>query len=762
MSECTDKQIARMLLAYELGMLSEEDRQKVEMHLMKCPVCFDKAKEFQPMSQLIREDPEASSCIRELAEKETDLSNVTISKRRTWGWKRYGSAVALAAAVVLMFLLTPWQFEFHPEHEAVAAQDVLLIMNFEDANEGDRLGETVASLLITDLSESDYVRIISRERLSDLSRLVKQEGSVSDTISLVGGLADLAGARWVLRGEVFRDQQSTVITSRLLEMPGAEVVATQKVTGLGNESVFGLVDRLTSLIKHDLPLPGAALEEVDPAVADVTTHSPEAYLHYLEGVDYHKKVYTPEAISSFEKCLAIDSTYAMAYYYLAGLKNGELILKASELMHRAGRKEQYYIRSRVADYLQDENGSIKILEELLERYPNEKDAIYMLGNQAFNQRDYREAIRRFSDVLLIDPLHRQASNGLAYSYDAIGELDNALETINSYIRIAPNEANPYDSRGDLYARNGFPEQALASYQAALSKKPDFAASVENVGHMYTFQGKYAEAYRFYDEAISLTAFPNLSTSLLNPALIFIRQGRLSQALVAIDTAIAHYREAAARTQTQPTTWPHYLKAKVLHELGEVRLAADEARTCIRMSDQISSANEISYRWTLAHYLAELGDNRQADSLLRVVERAWRRNPIIPTAYYWAAGMVAHARGDDETAVLMLEKTAELFSPGTGFKEYCVLGRAYNEVDRYDDAIRVLEPITRNYTGHRLFDGILGVKVHYYLGQAYESTGRDELAIEQYTLFLDIWKDADPDIEEIAEARMRLARLTSPG
>jgi hypothetical protein len=60
----------------------------------------------------------------------------------------------------------------------------------------------------------------------------------------------------------------------------------------------------------------------------------------------------------------------------------------------------------------------------------------------------------------------------------------------------------------------------------------------------------------------------------------------------------------------------------------------------------------------------------------------------------------------------------------------------------------------------MYAPVLAVKAHYFLALAYERSGWDNKAIEQYRKFLDIWRDADAGIPEVRGARGRLAHLQS--
>jgi len=73
---------------------------------------------------------------------------------------------------------------------------------------------------------------------------------------------------------------------------------------------------------------------------------------------------------------------------------------------------------------------------------------------------------------------------------------------------------------------------------------------------------------------------------------------------------------------------------------------------------------------------------------------------------------------------------------------------------------VMERALSNLHWWRLPIPTQAVLAYYYLGQAYEQAGLNDDAIKQYEEFLDIWKNADPGISEIEDARARLARLTA--
>lgn len=88
----------------------------------------------------------------------------------------------------------------------------------------------------------------------------------------------------------------------------------------------------------------------------------------------------------------------------------------------------------------------------------------------------------------------------------------------------------------------------------------------------------------------------------------------------------------------------------------------------------------------------------------------------------------------------------------------MLARAYLESGRYNEAIKEYESLLSNYGYGRIEWPIHITKAHYFLAMAYEKSGKNKMAIKQYKEFLEAWKDADPGIAAIEDARNRLELL----
>jgi len=673
-----------------------------------------------------------------------------------------GSIIFVVALIFLV--LKPFKFEIVPEKGAIAKENSLAIMYFEnlvDREDKERLGEIVTNLLITGLSGSQYLNVVSSQRLYDILKLLGKEGVRIIDKNVASQVATKAGAKWMLLGSILQVEPQVVLTSQLVEVESGKVLASQRITGDAGENIFSMVDRLTGEVKKGLSLPAQAQKEEIPKVADVTTHSPEAYRYYLEGLDYYNKLYSTEAEKSFEKALEFDSTFAMAYFMLADLKAGEerkeLTAKAVKYSDKVSQKEKLYIQALEVRISGNYTQCIKKLQKIVERYPDEKEAFLWIGIiYHYNLREFEEAVRYYNKAIEIDPLYKLAYNMLAYAYNEIGDFEKSIWAINKYISIAPDEANPYDSRADLYAYNGKIDQAIESYKKALGIKPDFYASLAKLGHMYLYKREYAKAESCYKALSSSNEKLYRSGGRMALALIPLYQGKFEDALKTLDDGIAADRMEQA--EGEPNVYKHFQKAYIYEEQKKMALALKEAEIGIEVLKKVAPNDPVNMRDYYANLLAESGKIKEAEEIARTLKKdIEEKNQTMIYAYWLASGAIELAKGDTNTAVTYLEK-ADKETSSPLFHVRVFLGQAYLESGKIGEAVAELEKALSRYDEIRMGLPTLAVKAYYLLGLAYEKSGWNKKAIEKYEEFLDIWKNADPGIPEVQDAKERLKKL----
>jgi serine/threonine protein kinase/predicted Zn-dependent protease len=679
------------------------------------------------------------------------------------------TTAAVFLAVVLLLILKPFRFQVTSDHPAVAAENSLAIMYFEnvvDPQDPRRLGEIATDLLITDLSESDYIQVVSSQRLYDILKLQGKEGVKVIDKDTASDVAKAARAKWMLMGSILQEQPNLIITSRLVDVETGQVTASQRINGGAGEQIFDLVDRLTQEVKNDLALPALAHAERDSRVADVTTHSTDAYRYYLEGMENLNKFYTAEARAAFKKALGYDSTFAMVHLRLAAslatsrAERKSAIEKAVQYSDNVTKKERHYIESAAALFTGDVDKAIVELGAIIKEYPNEKTAYSALGDIYRTQRlDLPKAIENYRKAIEIDPQDKMSYNLLAYCYQSVGDVDNYIWAIYQYMALAPDEANPYDSRGDLYAYSGKADKAIQSYREALRRKPDFYPSLFKLGCLNLFTRDYAAAESCFAQLRASSEAETRAEGRMCQILVPLYQGKLNEALDVAGRAIAE--DVAEGYRGAQLFLKGWCVANIHADKGDLDLAIKETEELAARFRKENPDQPWTATFLLVGMYARKGDTARTKALLGQLKDEIERggDKTLTADYSLAKGWVDIAEGNFDAACKDLEDAdplGERFLPG--FFHALVLLKAGRAVE----SVNAFEKLLRRYSEDRASYPVQSVRVYYYLGLAQEELGRTQEAIKNYEEFLTIWKDADPGIEGLADAKSRLARLRQPG
>jgi len=758
MSNCTDKRFEKMLYAYELNLLSDEERAELEQHQLECDSCFERARSFRDAATLLEHDPLVKEAVQQLA-GEDEEGEATIEPVPTQGWwSNKIRTYVVAAAVLLLLIVRPWRIV---TDEPIAADNRLVVMYFENLNYPDderRVGQLFTSLLTADLSESKSLQVVSSQRIYDILRLIGREDVRTVDPETATEVAIRAEAQYMLTGNVVSEEPNLVVSGQLVEVSTGNVMASQQIEGRERESIFSIVDRFTIEVRDDLALPGLFVDETDSRIADVTTHSPEAYGHYLDGVEASTKMFLMEADEHFRKALEHDSTFAMAYYHLAQVVPGgkdTLIERAMRYSSRASRKEQRLIESRDRQWKGEHKNAIFILEQLIKEYPDDKDLFYNLGFIYQSNGTYDKSIYYFNKAIAIDPLYRSAINQLAYVYQWDGHYEKGVEILNRYIAAVPDEPNPYDSRAEILGLVGEVLESEEAYKKAVSLKPDFYPSVMGLARLYLYTGRFDEAEKLVSDMAATDPDMYAAFEQQFRGVSAMYQGRFGEALEILEPEMESTKKAWL---DKTVGW--YDKRLIRVRAHWERKEWDEALSAISSirvkKDHKGMAWPASVNAMWVQILIDAGRMDEAvDSVT-----SWKSDSAISKDSNFiclAEANLALARGDLDTAIILFDRAT--WKTKDQYPKY-MMCRVLIEKGAYGKALKHCHKLLHGYKKDRSYWDIWDVKCRYYLARALEGLDDTEKAIFEYEQFLAHLKNAEPGIAEVDDARQRLARLKS--
>jgi serine/threonine protein kinase/Tfp pilus assembly protein PilF len=663
------------------------------------------------------------------------------------------------AVIVLALVIRPWRITIEPTDRAEALGNRLAILYFDnlaDPSDEKRHGEISANLLITDLSETPNLDVVSTQRLFDLLHDLGYEGHGKIDRNIASRVADMAGARWMLQGSILQVVPHVVLTAQIIDTETGSSIASQRIEGDPGETIFAITDRLSEEVRADLSVPQTETG-FEPATANVTTTSEEAYRHYLEGVEQRRKFRHDLARDAFGKAIALDSSFAMAYHEWSKVPEDRpltvwLVKKALEHSKNASPKEQLGIQAMHASVVdRDYELALKLDRQIIERYPGDPDGY--LGAY-YGLRDLEKldsALMTLEMLVKVDPYYKDTYNQLAYGYQQVGNFERSLWAINKYIELAGDEPNPYDSRADLYLFEGMLQEAKANYALALTRDPDFVMSEQKLGHVYMYLGHYDSARAVFQKLSGGDNKDMRQTARTDLAALQAYGGHFREALEVFSQGIAADRmEGLTNVQFKSE-----LRAWIFSEVGMIDSAI--AQMLGVWADRDTSDVE-SWQWVpsgLVILYGEAGTPERAMPYFAELDAVLQDRPNKNIAWWYYQAHRSMAINSYDSAIHYLEQ-ARRFEED--FWTRHDLGRAHLSAGNLGQAVEWLERAVKDYGHGRSEALILNVTVYYELGRAYEESGWTDKAIATYEKFLNIWRDADPGLAKVEDARARLARL----
>ncbi len=688
------------------------------------------------------------------------LDEVTGGRRGNAGGRQRARMAALAAAAVLTVAAGFITYDFLRGRRAGGEARVpIAVIDFNNETDEAAL-DGLSGMLITALEQSRRLSVMTRSRMFDIAKTIGRGDATTIDEALGQRICDAAGVEALVIPTIRRFGDLYSIDLKVMDTRRHNYIFTTKEEGRGLESIPHMVDAIARDIRIDLRETSESVASTAP-VGDVTTTNLGAYQAYFEGEELLNRLEFGPAGKAFDRAIARDSTFALAYYRLAYTEWWSRQNAAQAKRHidyaianldRIPLKERYLVRALKVALDDGFEAQLPVLKEMRTLYPDDKEMLFGLGDAEFHSNEYDSAAVHFQAALAIDPDMERALQHLAWTLIRLERYPEALAIAERWAN-ATHASEAYEYLAITNLRMGRPEAALKILDDAIVREPDNPKLQVRKSVVYFATHRPGDALAALDAAERMGSKDPvvlLELGQMRAMVLYPYFGRYRDA----SKLLAQAREASLKTYDDSTT-------VINLEVAERALgywAHQDARRAIVELKQLETVRAKlltdEYWRTVAMFNMIAGDTAVAGTLLRAHSKNLTAEQRTAFPVFEAA-----VAGDCERAeALMKAANAGKSVPGSSEDDLLyVIARCQLAHGSYDGAIASLRRIVEREVTFVDSAPMLPV-AWFYLGEAYEKKGDVTKAVSAYQRVLDIWKNGDSDLYCRTEARIRLDRL----
>jgi len=638
------------------------------------------------------------------------------------------STKLLYAAILLAALAGGGYFWYSRNSRKITDKDTIVLADFANTTGDSVFDETLKQALAVQLEQSPFLKSVSEDRIQQTLRLMDQKPDARLTGKVAYELCQRTQSAALIEGTIASLGNSFVLGLKAVSCRTGESLTQDQARAQSKETVLKSLDSAASDLRAKLGESLSSVAKNNTPIEQATTGSLEALQAYTLGKRTHtEKSDFVGAIPHFQRAIALDSSFAMAYAAL-GTAYGNLgekklcaenSRKAFELRQRVSEHERLYIE---AHYYSAVIGNLDKARQT-----------YELWAQAYPRDD-------------IPP------NNLGFIYNLFGQYDNLLAAGQTTLKLDPG-GESYANVTSAYLYLNRLSDAHATAAEAQSKGLDSPTLRLYLYQLAFVEGDTAEMAKQAAWAAGKTGIED--QMLENESQTAAYFGKLRKSRELSQRAISSATRAG-----QTETAAGYRAVSALREgvLGNVSEARKEAASAAALSNGI----DVEYSAAIAFALA--GDTARAQSLAADLAKRFPEDAVVNFHYAPVIqAQIALRKNAPDRAIESLRVGApyELGQPtgglyNTNLYQVYVRAEAYRAAKQGSEAAAEFQKIL----DHRgvVLNGIISPLAHLGLARSYALTGDSAKARAAYQDFLSLWKDANPDIPILLQAKSEFAKL----
>jgi eukaryotic-like serine/threonine-protein kinase len=691
-----------------------------------CSLRYQHAADLRADLQRLKRDSE-SALIRTASRAEASI-------HRRMHWK-----VTLSVALSVVALAAGGYFYLHRTPK-LTDKDTIVLADFDNSTGDAVFDDTLKTALNVSLNQSPFLNVLSDSSVANTLKLMTRLPDTKLTPDLARELCQRAGSKAYIAGSIASLGSQYVLGLKAVNCQSGDPLAEQQVTAASKEKVLDTLGEATSKLRGELGESLASVQKLDAPLEQATTASLEALQAYSLGEKAYREKNAAAALPYHQRAIQLDPRFALGHgavgmdYISLGEQERarEYFTKAFELQERASERERWKITASYYSYVTGElEKGEQAYQEWVASYPRDYRAHLDLGSAYLFQGQYEKAAAAYRESFLLVPDNRALYENLVYALLALQRFDEARQ----FIREAQaRNLDDYTLHLQLYSLAFFANdfRTMAAEQQWFAGQPDLASSngLSLEADTEAYAGHAAKARELTKRSIDSAIRADIKET-----------GAVSQ-------AIAAQREAASGSATEAKQQAAgALKLVPNNQAVEVEAALAFAMTGDMVRAE-SLAQDLNKRFPL---------NTQMQSLWLPAIRAQlalnRKNPAQAISDLQAAAPIEFG------LIPFLNNVSCLYHTYIRGEAYLAAGDGKESAAEFQKIIDHSGIVWNCWTGALAHLGVARANAL----EARTSQGADAdaarvRALTAYKDFLALWKDADPDIPILKQAKAEYAKL----
>jgi serine/threonine protein kinase/tetratricopeptide (TPR) repeat protein len=628
----------------------------------------------------------------------------------------------LIPSLVVALVAVGMGFVFLKRGHALTEKDSILIADFVNTTADPVFDGTLKKALAVDLGQSPYLNVFSDQKIHQTLQFMGRSPNDRITADIGREICQRDGIKAMLNGSIDSVGGQYVVSLEATNAASGDSLGRQQAQADRKEDVLNALHGAATKLRGQLGESLSMVQKYDMSLSQATTSSLDALKALSLGDAKHNTGDDLGAVPNYQQAIEIDPNFAMAYARLGtaynNLQQTELSQqnrqKAFELRDRASEREKLYITSH---YYAD-NGQL-----------DKGITAYELYRQTY-------------------PRDSTPYNNLAVIYNQLGQFDNALENAKRAVELEPDSLSGYGQLAQAYSGLNRVEEARATVNAVFLRKGSTKAFHLWLASLDWAQGKDADIEKEL-EAASEDPDGALGALGFRIGLASFR-GQMHQA-----------REFTRQTEDAFDRLHLQGRATAEAQLSSAEaLVGNRTEASNGAADAIRQSRTLPVLGSVATTFAILREDQKALSIADEIQRnhpndTMAINVTVPMIRAIAALRPASPAKADPAKAIDFMNTAALYARADVGVFY-VRGLAYEQAGRYAEAQQDIQKALeiKSHSGPDLIFAAVQLE----LGRLFQKQNDTVKARIAYQNLLADWKDADPDLPLLHEAKAEYARL----